>query len=52
MAKKGLPAIHPGAFLSETLEELRRLPGGIRARPWGVADADFARDQGGASGDG
>lgn len=31
MAKKGLPAIHPGEFLSETLEEL------------GVSQAAFAR---------
>ena len=31
MAKKGLPAIHPGAFLAETLEEL------------GVSQAAFAR---------
>lgn len=31
MAKKGLPAIHPGAFLAETLEELR------------VSQATFAR---------
>jgi antitoxin HigA-1 len=31
MAKKGLPAIHPGVFLSETLEEL------------GVSQAAFAR---------
>jgi addiction module HigA family antidote len=31
MAKKGLPAIHPGEFLAETLEEL------------GVSQAAFAR---------
>jgi antitoxin HigA-1 len=31
MIKKGLPAIHPGEFLSETLEEL------------GVSQATFAR---------
>lgn len=31
MVKKGLPAIHPGEFLSETLEEL------------GVSQAAFAR---------
>lgn len=31
MAKKGLPAIHPGRFLAETLEEL------------GVSQAAFAR---------
>jgi antitoxin HigA-1 len=31
MVKKGLPAIHPGEFLSETLEEL------------GVSQATFAR---------
>jgi antitoxin HigA-1 len=31
MAKKGLPAIHPGTFLAETLEEL------------GISQAAFAR---------
>ena len=31
MAKKGLPAIHPGEFLAETLEEL------------GISQAAFAR---------
>jgi addiction module HigA family antidote len=31
MAKKGLPAIHPGAFLAKTLEEL------------GISQAAFAR---------
>ncbi|MGH8584926.1 MAG: hypothetical protein ACREWE_01630 [Gammaproteobacteria bacterium] len=36
MAKKGLPAIHPGEFLAETLEELglsqaaSRAPSGCR----------------------
>jgi addiction module HigA family antidote len=34
MVKKGLPAIHPGEFLSETLEEL------------GVSQAAFARTLG------
>jgi len=34
MVKKGLPAIHPGEFLSETLEEL------------GVSQATFARTLG------
>ena len=36
MAKKGLPAVHPGEFLAETLEELR-LSQAAFARATGVS---------------
>jgi len=52
MTKKGLPAIHPGEYLSETLGEIENLSGRVCPRYRRFAHANFAYHQKNAPGNG